>query len=474
MHLRRLHLVLLAAGAAAALPETVVVEDRLPRPAAEAAPSVSRIDGADLEEQGRADLASALGDLPGVVALAQSGEGSQTSLLLRGTNSSHAALLLDGRRLTPGFSGSYEPGRYRLGGLASVEVRRGAASSLYGANALGGVVDLRLRDPLADDEGRAVSVDAGSFGRAGLRASVLSRSGADMGFVGDLALAREDGWRDNADRESAGFLGKAAARLAPTATADLLVSADNARAGLPGQRTATVPDDPNDWQRDSGWLVSPGLTFGDGKETRGQVFWSHSRSTVTSYVDGVNFWGPYLYHQRFELARDEVTALGERRLGDITLGGGVTYERVDYDQRAIDPFSTAWADVQEGLGAWAYAEWRVTDAERLRAGVRNDRFTDFGGKTTGELAWTLRLAEGLVAQARLATAFRAPSANDLAYGTSGGRPLRYSVSSSARQGCTKARKAAARARRCASAARASGVAKRSIHSRPPRRSTAVA
>ena len=422
-HASRL-LLLAAAGAGAALPETVVVEDRLPRPAAEAAPSVSRVDGADLEEQGRADLASALGDLPGVVALPQSGEGSQTSLFLRGTNSSHTALLLDGRRLTPGFSGSYEPGRYRLGGLASVEVRRGAASALYGANALGGVVDLRLRDPLADAEGGSVSVDAGSFGRTGLRVSALGRGSPDSGFVGDLSLSREDGWRDNSDREAATFVGKDARRIAPGIVADVVVAADNARAGLPGQRTASTPDDPNDWQRDSGWLVSPGLTFGDGKDARGQVFWSRSTSAVTSYVDGANFFGPYLYHQRFELVRDELTALGERRLGDVTLGGGLTYERSDYDQQAIDPFSTEWADVQEGLGAWAYVELRASAADRFRLGVRRDRFTDFGGKTTGEASWTRQLAERLVAQARVATAFRAPSANDQAYGTSGGLPLR--------------------------------------------------
>ena len=418
-----LSLLLLAAASQGALPETIVVEDRLPRPANEASPSISRIEGADLEEQGRRDLAAALGDLPGMVALAQSGEGSQTSLLIRGTSSSHAALLLDGRRLTPGFSGSYEAGRYRLGGLASVEVRRGAASSLYGANALGGVIDLRLRDPLTDTEGNSLSVDAGSYGKAGLRLSTLTRSHADAGRVADLSLSREDGWRANSERESFAFVGKEAHRLAPTVVADVVVAADNTLAGLPGQRSVSVPDDPNDWQRDSGWLVSPGLRFGEG-EQRGQIFWSHSQSTVTSYVDGTNFFGPYLYNERAELIRDELTALGEQRLGDLTLGGGLTYERSDYDQQAISPSSQAWADVQEGFGVWAYAEWRRTEVERIRAGIRNDRFTDFGGKTTGDVAWTLSLAEGRVLQARLATAFRAPSANDLAYGTSGNAPLR--------------------------------------------------
>jgi vitamin B12 transporter len=417
-----LALLLAAAPAFAALPETVVVEARLPRPAATASPSVTRLDGEDLAEQGRRDLAAALGDVPGVVALSQSGEGSQTSLLTRGTASNHTALLLDGRRLSPGFSGSYEPGRYRLGGLASVEVHRGATSSLYGANALGGVVDLRLRDPLADETGLGLGAEAGSFGRAGLFLSVLERAGRDLGWVGDLSATREDGWRGNARREAAAFTGKAVQRLGPDLAADLVLSTDRALAGLPGQR-GPAGDDPNDWQRDSGWLVSPGLSLRQG-DLRAQAFWSRSETAVTSFVDGADFFGPYVYHQRFLVRRDELTALAETKLGDLTLSGGVTYERAVLDQIALDPFSLEWADTQEGAALWARAEWKVGVHDRLTMGLRRDRFTDFGGKTTGELAWTRSLGEDLVAHARLATAFRAPAPNDLAYGTSGDRPLR--------------------------------------------------
>lgn len=415
-------LLLAAAQATAALPETVVVEARLPRPASAASPSVSRVDGVDLAEQGRFDLAAALGDLPGMVVLNQAGEGSQTSLFTRGTSSNHTALLLDGRRLSPGFSGSYEPGRYRLGGLSSVEVHRGATSSLYGANALGGVVDLRLRDPLADTLGTSVALEAGSFGRAGLSLSSLGRSGNDLGWVGDLSASREDGWRDNSERESLVFTGKGAHRLAPDLTADLVLSSDRSLAGLPGQRTG-LGDDPNDWQRDSGWLLSPGLTL-RRDDLQAQVFWSRSESTVTSFVDGSNFYGDYLYHQRFLVTRDEFTALAETRLGSLTLSGGVTYERASLDQQALDPFSLEWADTQEGAGIWGRAEWKATTTDRLTLGVRRDRFTDFGSKTTGELAWTRALGQNLTAHLRVATAFRAPAPNDLAYGTSGDIPLR--------------------------------------------------
>lgn len=417
-----------AAGAAVpSLPETVVVETRVTAPAASASPSVTRIDGADLAESGRLDLSAALAGTPGMLGLTQAGEGSQTSVFTRGTNSSQTALLLDGRRLSPGFSGSYEPGRYRLDGLGSLEVLRGASSTLYGANALGGVIDLRLRDPLADAVGTQLLAEGGSHGRATLGLSTLLRGAGpkpSSGLVLNVDASREDGWRDNADREAGHVLGKAAWALAPGLVGDLVFSADRTRAGLPGQRAAGGLDDPNDWQRDTGWLVSPGLSVSRA-DFRGQVFWAHSESTVTSFVDGTSYYGPFLYHQRFLLARDELTALGESTVGPaLTLGYGATYERTAFDQQALDPFSLNWSDTQEGLGAWARADWKATGADRLRVGVRGDTFTDFGGKVTGELSWLRTLGSGLLVHAKVASAFRAPSANDLAYGTSGNLPLR--------------------------------------------------
>ena len=136
-------LAIFLAQAPTRLPETVVIETRQAAPLADASPSVSRLDVTAATESGLTTLTSLLGGAPGVYATEQSGEGSVGSLFLRGTNSTQTAVLLDGRRLPQGFSNSYEIGRYRIFGLSSVEILRGPSSSLYGANALGGVIDLR-------------------------------------------------------------------------------------------------------------------------------------------------------------------------------------------------------------------------------------------------------------------------------------------------------------------------------------------
>ena len=155
---------LLLAQAPTRLPETVVIETRQAKPLAEASPSVSRLDVAAATDAGQTTLTSLLGGAPGVFATEQSGEGSVGSLFLRGTNSTQTAVLLDGRRLPQGFSNSYEIGRYRIFGLASVEVLRGPSSTLYGANALGGVIDLRQQSPLTARAGSALVAEGAAFG----------------------------------------------------------------------------------------------------------------------------------------------------------------------------------------------------------------------------------------------------------------------------------------------------------------------
>ena len=414
------------------LPDTVVVETRQAAPLAAASPSVSRLDVTQATESGQTTLTGLLGNAPGVYATEQSGEGSVGSLLIRGTNSSQTAVLLDGRRLPQGFSNSYEIGRYRLFGLSSVEVMRGPSSTLYGANALGGVVDLRLPDPLTDKTGGALSLEGGSFGRASLGLSYLANNAsagvaATQGTAFALTTSHDDGWRTNGARDASTGLFKSDWRLSPNHVFDVIGSVDRGDAGLPGQSTNghASSGDPNDWEKDRGWMLSPGIRYATDAFSA-VAFWSHGGSTVTSYVDGTDpFYGPYLYYQKFNLDRDELTAFAEwKARRDLTLGLGVSYENSRYDQQALAAGSTDWKDTMESFGAWASADWRATVTDRLRASVRRDTFTDFAGKTTGEFSYARSLSKELTLHAKAATAYRAPSANDLAYGTSGGLPLR--------------------------------------------------
>ena len=402
------------------LPDTVVIETRQATPLADASPSVSRLDVTAATESGQTTLAGLLGGAPGVYASEQSGEGSVGSLFLRGTNSTQTAVLLDGRRLPQGFSNSYEIGRYRIFGLSSVEILRGPSSSLYGANALGGVIDLRQQSPLSAKAGSTLVAEGGAYGRGSLGLAFLSNNAvgaqaATNGTAVSLSASHDDGWRPNGDRDALSAYLKHEWRLSSNLVFDLVGSADHGKAGLPGQDIGGGSS-LTDWERDSGWLLSPGLRFHDAL-TDATVFWSRAGSAISSVT------APYA--NRYLLDRDEVTAFVDRKVRpDLTLGLGFTYERTTFEQFDVAANSLTWADTHESLGVWTRADWQVTAADRLRASVRDDRFTDFAGKTTGEVSYSHRFTKELLAHAKAGTAYRAPAANDLAYGTHLGLPLR--------------------------------------------------
>ena len=413
-------LAIFLAQAPTRLPETVVIETRQAAPLADASPSVSRLDVTAATESGQTTLAGLLGGAPGVYATEQSGEGSVGSLFLRGTNSTQTAVLLDGRRLPQGFSNSYEIGRYRIFGLSSVEILRGPSSSLYGANALGGVIDLRQQSPLTAKAGSTLVAEGGSYGRGSSGLGFLSNNAvgaqaATNGTAISLSASHDDGWRPNGDRDALSTYLKHEWRLSPNLVFDLVGSADHGKAGLPGQNVGGSGS-LTDWERDSGWLLSPGLRFQDAT-TEATVFWSRAGSAISSVT------APYA--NRYLLERDEVTAFVDHKVrADLTLGLGLSYERTSFEQFDTAANSLTWADTHESLGVWTRADWQVSSADRIRASVRADRFTDFAGKTTGEVSYSHRFTKELLAHAKIGTAYRAPAANDLAYGTHLGLPLR--------------------------------------------------
>jgi len=412
--------VVLLAQAPTRLPETVVVETRQASPLADASPSVSRLDVAAATESGLTSLTSLLGTSPGVYAAEQSGEGSVGSLFLRGTNSTQTAVLLDGRRLPQGFSNSYEIGRYRIFGLSSVEILRGPSSSLYGANALGGVVDLRQPSPLAAKAGSTLVAEGGSYGRGSLGLAFLSNNAtgpqaATHGTSVSVSASHDDGWRPNGDRDALNVYLNQEWLLSPGVVFDLVGSADRAHAGLPGQAVGGVGS-LTDFQRDRGWLLSPGLRFQDANTTA-TVFWARAGSAISSVTSP--------FANRYLLDRDELTAFVDHKVrADLTLGFGLSYERTSFEQFDTAANSLTWADTHESLGVWTRADWQVSSVGRVRASVREDRFTDFAGKTTGEVSYSYRFTKELLAHAKVGTAYRAPAANDLAYGTHLGLPLR--------------------------------------------------
>jgi len=143
----------------------VVSATRMPVKRSETTAQVKIFDLRDLEERGINDLRSALNDAPGVLSLSTAGEtGGLGAILIRGTANSDTQLVVDGVRINDSngeTSNQFLRGP-RLQGFGNIELLRGPQGSLYGGNAIGGVLFMETPRGAGDPETK-LFLEGGSF-----------------------------------------------------------------------------------------------------------------------------------------------------------------------------------------------------------------------------------------------------------------------------------------------------------------------
>ena len=158
--------------------EVVVTAARLETPLKETADSVTVITGDELRRTGKTGLAEALAAVPGTNLVRAGGRGGLSSLMIRGANSEHTLVLLDGLELNdpinPGRS--FDLAHINLADVARVEVLRGPQSTLYGSDAMGGVINIITKRGGAGNTAD-LYVSAGSYGTASAAAGFSAASG---------------------------------------------------------------------------------------------------------------------------------------------------------------------------------------------------------------------------------------------------------------------------------------------------------
>ena len=155
-------LILLAAAASSpALEPVIVTATRTESPAGEVLASVDLVLRDDLVRMPAADLGDALRFVPGVEVARLGGPGQQTSLFLRGTESNHVLVLVDGLRMNPGTIGTAAIQNVAPEFVERVEVVKGPRSTLYGSDAIGGVINIITRR--GADQGDSVQAGYGDY-----------------------------------------------------------------------------------------------------------------------------------------------------------------------------------------------------------------------------------------------------------------------------------------------------------------------
>jgi len=150
---------------ATTLPDIVVTATGNATPAAEIGSSVTVVTADQIVAQQRNTVNDVLNNVPGLNIVQSGGPGSQTSVFMRGTNSNHVKVLIDGIDVSDPSNpnGSFDFGQLLTGDVARIEVLRGPQSGLYGSDAIGGVISITTKAGSGPPKVTG-SIEGGSFG----------------------------------------------------------------------------------------------------------------------------------------------------------------------------------------------------------------------------------------------------------------------------------------------------------------------
>ena len=146
------------------LQSIVVTATRVPTPEAEVASSITVVTAQDIAARQIRTLPDLLKEVPGLNVVQSGGPGGQTSVFMRGTNSNHTKVLIDGIDVSDPSSpnASFDFGQLLTADIEKVEILRGPQSGLYGSDAIGGVINVITKSGSGSPTFNA-GVEAGSF-----------------------------------------------------------------------------------------------------------------------------------------------------------------------------------------------------------------------------------------------------------------------------------------------------------------------
>ncbi|MCJ2136881.1 TonB-dependent receptor [Methylobacterium sp. J-026] len=168
------------AEAAVTLSELSVSATGVPTPVDQVGSSVTVLTAETLEAQQRRTVPDALQQVPGLNVVQTGGPGGQTSVFIRGSNSNHVKVLIDGIDATDPSNpnGSFDFGQLLTDDLSRIEVLRGPQSGLYGSDAIGGAISFTTKR--GEGPARASArIEGGSFGTFNQSGRI---SGSENGF----------------------------------------------------------------------------------------------------------------------------------------------------------------------------------------------------------------------------------------------------------------------------------------------------
>lgn len=175
-------------------PTLVITANRVEQPISSVLAPVVVIDRAEIESRQVQSLPALLKTLPGVQITTLGGRGHMSSLFIRGTNSNHSLVLMNGRPIAAMVAGTPDLSQIPLGNIERIEYIRGPRAAVYGADAIGGVINLITKTSAKNGSETHMKGGVGSngYGQGQVRTVQALGQQTDMNMM--IGYERTDGF----------------------------------------------------------------------------------------------------------------------------------------------------------------------------------------------------------------------------------------------------------------------------------------
>lgn len=392
------------------LNNVVITASRIPQPRESVIADISVIAAEEIQRGGQTTLVELLQMQPGLEINNAGGTGKPSGIFMRGTNSNHVVVLIDGMRVSSATLGTTAFENLPINQIDRIEILRGAATSLYGHDAIGGVIQIFTKK--GTDEGIKLHANAG-YGTYDTK-------------IGGAVLH---------------------GRIGDTSVAFSLSTTDTEGFSALDSHQTNVKDD--DRYRNLTINANVSQALAEGHEIVAQLFNSDgtnhydNRFNTSNYDSKVkmnqqvvalfskNQWTPFwLSNLRVGFSKDKLKNFDELFLptftrfdteqtqinwqNDFKLPLGtltLMYDRLEDEVDSTNSF-TKTSRVNQGYVASYIAEYQ---AHSFQASYRNDQNSQYGHYDTGNLGYGYKFSPSLRVTGSIGNALKAPTFNDLYY-----------------------------------------------------------
>ena len=399
----------------------IVTGTRIEQPLKQALSHSTVITQKDIQDSQAVDVPSLLKTLAGVEFYQSGGIGKQGSLFMRGTNSSHVLVLLDGVRINSATTGTTAIDQLMLDQIERIEVVRGNVSSLYGSEAIGGVIQIFTKRGKGEPAFN-VSGGVGSHNTQRLATGFGGEVGSTT-FNAQVSKYKTDGVSairsdivstvnpDNDGYDNTSLSGNVRHAFNPDNS--LSASVFQSRGNVQYDNAFAFPSPQTTFNTSTSTLskfsVVSDNRFNDSWQSKLQL--AQGSDDYIGYLNGVQSY--YIKTNNRQIDWQNTLALSS--FGSVLLG----LENLDQQVMSDTPYTQTTRKVNSLFAGYT----GNYSAHQVQANIRQDRYSDFGIANTGLLGYGYAINDAWRATANISTAFKAPTFNELYYPVGwGGNP----------------------------------------------------